>query len=134
MKVTKELAKQVKEYIFKEKRSADIIGKQLYKSGKNMPFIVYAVGLQKGFKFTYSTEAALDLELKSDSPRFIAYCKIDRGLYNLYQMHEYKEITLETYIDKTVQYIQGTMVERKDAKNLIAVDNKKRKEFLKNNS
>lgn len=127
MKVTKELAKQVKEYIFKERRNSDIVSKQLYNAKKQMPFIVYTVGLQKGFKFTYSTVSLLDAEINSERPRFIAYCKIDRGLYNLYQMYEYKEIDLETYISKTVQYIQGTMVERIDAKDLIAADTKRKK-------
>lgn len=115
MKVTKDLAKKVKDYIFKEKRDSDIISKQLYNSKKQMPFIVHAVGLQKGFKFTYSTESILDMELRSTRPRFTAYCKIDRGLYNLYQMYEYKEINLETYIEKTKHYIENTMVEKVDS-------------------
>lgn len=112
MKVTKELSRKVKDYIFQAKRNADIIDKQIINKNKKEPYLVYMTRGQKGWRFTFSTEQEMYAKLKETDSRMTAYCKLDRNFYNLYQMYEHKEINLDTYLLKTAQVIEGSLVKK----------------------
>lgn len=110
MRITKLLAKDLRSYIFRIKRKCDIINKQIQTTTGSHPYIVFSSGYHSGFKFTFSTEENMQAILKNPNPTITMYCKIDRGLYMLYEALEYKEITLDQYVDMAVNYISNSMV------------------------
>lgn len=120
MKITKKLAKDLKDYIKKVKRNSNLVDKQLVNNNKEFPFIIYRTDEEMvGFDFKFTTEEALEDLVRVNDPKVVAYTLIDKGLYLIFEEVDYNEIDLEEYIEKTTHYIQNTLIARTDADDQI---------------
>ena len=119
MKVTMKLAKETKEFINVAKRRTNIINKQMINDKGQLPYIIYASGNQIGYRFTFSNEEILTTLLRKDNPSIVGFCLIDDEMYDLYEQFEYRELSLDDYIEQTQQYITNNMVTRTDARDII---------------
>lgn len=120
MKITKKLAKDLKDYIKKVKRNSNLVDKQLVNNNKEFPFIIYRTDEEMvGFDFKFTTEEALEELVRVNDPKVVAYTLIDKGLYLIFEEVDYNEIDLEEYIEKTTHYIQNTLIARTDADDQI---------------
>lgn len=127
MKVTNKLAKELKDFINVAKRKTNIVEKQMINDKGLMPFIIHMTDKEVGFRFTFSTEEMLTDLLQRDNPKIVAYCLVDSELFEIFEELEYRDIDLDTYIEKTTKHIQNNMITRTDAREIIY----QRKQMLK---
>lgn len=119
MKVTMKLAKETREFINVAKRRTNIVNKQMINEKGQRPFIIYASGKQVGYRFTFSTEEILTTLLRKDNPPIVGFCLVDDEMFDLFEQQEYREITVDEYIEQTQQYIVNNMVTRTDARDIV---------------
>lgn len=128
MKITKKLAKELKDYIKETKRYSNLIDKQLVNADKEFPYIVFEASYDDvGFKFEFSTDDKLNERLRVDDPEIVAYAMIDKGLFLIFEQLDYGEIDLEDYIEQATNYIQNKLISRLDADEII----KERRRLIK---
>lgn len=128
MKITKKLAKDLKDYIKETKRYSNLIDKQLVNADKEFPYIVFEASYEEvGFTFEFSTDDKLNERLRVDDPEIVAYTMIDKGLFLIFEQLDYGEIDLEDYIEQATNYIQNKLISRLDADEII----KERRRLIK---